>query len=399
MRRSALLGSFLSLLFVAAACEQPITEPASDAATPTIDAVAGNSALAVSAAGLERPMSIALPEGRLTDGELIRVVGEASEAINPGDYQCSQPPLINAYVNAINQVFFEEPAIFEFLYFNVLADIVPTYEALIFLEEDRQNAEYGYDGEFTNQVKRTIKDLRRFSDIDGEIINVVPMKGSMLQDRDRVARTYQSPLVFGLDEATAYFIADQIQLALDASNLLNGGNHPLFAFNAFAFSGGLGIPPKIVMGDATLNMYADFGLGDVAGPAILAHEWAHHVQYQRDYFSDPIPSLDPPANAAEATRYTELMADAWAAYYLTHKRGGTMNQKRVEQFLEVFFQIGDCAFSDPSHHGTPNQRMAAAQWGFDLADSQQKNGMIMSSEQFHDAFVGAYLGFIQPDAP
>lgn len=53
------------------------------------------------------------------------------------------------------------------------------------------------------------------------------------------------------------------------------------------------------------------------------------------------------------------MADAMSASFLTHKRGAAMNRKRVEQFLEVFFQIGDCAFDNPGHHGTPNQRMAA----------------------------------------
>ena len=57
---------------------------------------------------------------------------------------------------------------------------------------------------------------------------------------------------------------------------------------------------------------------------------------------------------AERTRYTELMADAMAGYFLTHKRGAAMNRHRVAQFLAVFFQVGDCAFDFPSHHGTPN---------------------------------------------
>ena len=60
------------------------------------------------------------------------------------------------------------------------------------------------------------------------------------------------------------------------------------------------------------------------------------------------------------TRYTELMADAYSAYYLTHKRGAAMNRHRVAGFLEVFYQIGDCAYTNNGHHGTPNQRMNAA---------------------------------------
>ena len=102
-------------------------------------------------------------------------------------------------------------------------------------------------------------------------------------------------------------------------------------------------------------------------------------------------------SAAEQTRYTELMADAFSAYFLTHKRGGTMNRKRVAEFLQVFFQIGDCAFSDPGHHGTPNQRMAAATFGFDVADAAQKQGHIMSSADFHALFVAKYPTLVALD--
>jgi hypothetical protein len=61
------------------------------------------------------------------------------------------------------------------------------------------------------------------------------------------------------------------------------------------------------------------------------------------------------------------VADAFSAYYITHKRGAALNRKRVAQFLRVFFDIGDCAFDNPGHHGTPNQRMDAARLGFSIA--------------------------------
>jgi predicted metalloprotease len=132
----------------------------------------------------------------------------------------------------------------------------------------------------------------------------------------------------------------------------------------------------------------------VAPEAIFAHEFAHHIQFQNGYFDDPEAGLTAP----EQTRYTELMADAMAAYYLTHKRGATLNQKRVEQFLEVFYQIGDCGFTSSGHHGTPNQRMRAAQFGFRIADQAHKQGHIMSSEAFHALFVAEYANLIAPDA-
>jgi len=150
---------------------------------------------------------------------------------------------------------------------------------------------------------------------------------------------------------------------------------------------------KIVMGDGILEAYASIGFGDVAPQAIFAHEFAHQIQFENEYFDDL-----GKVSSAERTRYTELMADAMAAYYLTHKRGGAMNQKRVEQFLEVFYEIGDCAFTSSGHHGTPNQRLAAAEFGFRLAADAQKQGHILTAEEFHTLFQAYYPTLIAPDA-
>ena len=127
-----------------------------------------------------------------------------------------------------------------------------------------------------------------------------------------------------------------------------------------------------------MDAYADLGFGDVAPQAILAHEFGHHIQFQLDLFGT-VPS-------PEATRRTELMADAYAAYYLSHARGAAMQWKRVEQFLQVFYNIGDCLFTNNNHHGTPTQRMAAAEWGYRLADSAQKQGHILTAEEFAALF-------------
>jgi hypothetical protein len=180
--------------------------------------------------------------------------------------------------------------------------------------------------------------------------------------------------------------------SLAASTTLNGGNYAYFTFNAVSARGD-GFEDKIVMGDGILEAYAQIGYGDVAPQAIFAHEFAHQIQYENEYFED-LGNVSAP----EETRYTELMADAMAAYYLTHKRGGTLNAKRVAQFLQVFYQIGDCQFTNPGHHGTPNQRLAAAQFGFRLADEAQKQGQILSAEAFHDLFLAYYPNIIAPDA-
>jgi len=148
------------------------------------------------------------------------------------------------------------------------------------------------------------------------------------------------------------------------------------------------------VGDGVLESYKAIGFDDVAPQAVYAHEFGHHIQFQRGYFSDHFATT---GSAAERTMYTELMADAFSAYYLTHKRGAALNKKRVAQFLQVFFDIGDCAFSDPGHHGTPNQRMKAANFGFTVAAQAQKQGHILTADQFHRLFVAAYPGLVAPD--
>ena len=54
----------------------------------------------------------------------------------------------------------------------------------------------------------------------------------------------------------------------------------------------------------------------------MGHEFGHHIQYELNLF-------DPPLTGAEATRRTELMADAFATYWAMHARGLSLNAKRV----------------------------------------------------------------------
>ena len=88
------------------------------------------------------------------------------------------------------------------------------------------------------------------------------------------------------------------------------------------------------------------------------------------------------------------MADAYSAYYLSHARGASMQWKRVKQFLAVFFNLGDCSIEDNGHHGTPRQRMAAAEWGYSVANNAQKQGHILTARQFTTKFEAALPGIL-----
>ena len=257
---------------------------------------------------------------------------------------------------------------------------LPTYYALVF-ENSSANQTFGAKGEYSQRLTKTFKDLKRFWNIQSDQIALAAMHGSMLADRSKVARTYEA--AYGLGSADAAYLADVVVTAVQTYPQLRGGNHPIFTFNSFAQEGfqfppyGV-IPDKIIMGDGIMDAFTAIGFGDVAPQAILAHEFGHHIQFQLNLFGD--------TDSPEATRRTELMADAYSAYYLSHARGASMQWKRVQQFLAVFFNIGDCSVTSTGHHGTPTQRMAAAQWGYSIADGAQKQGHILTAQQFTALF-------------
>jgi hypothetical protein len=378
MRRSAVLASLVAL--TASACSDVVTEPMPLPVEQQFSSVADGYVVDRGAA--------LLPASRLSDTQLLEICGVA---LNGDDYVC--PPstdVIDWYLDAFYSALAVEPSNTINLY-NLAADLVVTYDALLYLQAS-PDAAFGYGGEFTTDITHTERDIKRFWDIESGDIQVVPLHGTMLLDTARVARVYRT--VFGIPAGTAQTFAAIVRGIVATSVVFNGGNHPFFSFNAFAFSSGA-FGDRIAMGDGMMAGYDALGFGDVAPEAVFAHEFGHHIQYENDYFDDPLANT---ADDAANTRYTELMADAYSAYYLTHARGLAMNKHRVASFLQAFFEIGDCAFTNPGHHGTPAQRMRAAQFGFDVADQAHKQGHIMSSDAFHDLFVAAYPAMVAPDA-
>ena len=68
-------------------------------------------------------------------------------------------------------------------------------------------------------------------------------------------------------------------------------DNPLWTLNAFAFSGEgerdpfiAALPDKLIIGDGIIAAYDAIGLGDVGARVIMAHEFAHHVQYELGVF-------------------------------------------------------------------------------------------------------------------
>ena len=196
---------------------------------------------------------------------------------------------------------------------------VPTYDALFF--GTAGDPTYALETQGT-QISHTFRDLRRFWDIDSSDIQLMEMNGESLLDADRITRTLTAMVATGVIEpltpeqihAEATTVSDYLQTHGDLYD------NPLWTANAFAFSAEgetdplvKDLPDKLIMGKGIIEAYDSFGLGDVGPRAIMAHEFAHHVQYELDAFDNG------PADPAAATRRTELMADAMASYFGTHK--------------------------------------------------------------------------------
>ncbi len=272
---------------------------------------------------------------------------------------------------------------------------VPTYDALFF--GTAGDPDYALTSH-ARQIQNTFRDLKRFwSDVQTDDIQLMAMHGDVLLDADRIADTLTAMVKFGvIPPMTPAQIAAEAQTVADfMATQGDFFDNPLWTLNAFAFSGEgesdpelQALPDKLVMGDGILEAYDSFGLGDVGPRVIMAHEFAHHLQYELGVFDTG------PADPAEATRRTELMADAMAAYFGVHKKGLALNKKRVVDALLSFYTVGDCQFADPGHHGAPLQRERAAAWGADLAAAARPQSFVLPAADVVAMFDAALPGIV-----
>ncbi|GAB3347467.1 hypothetical protein [Lysobacter tyrosinilyticus] len=308
----------------------------------------------------------------------------SSSAIDPDDYQCSGTALgsyVNAEVGKVNP--------FSLYILSILGAFdLPSYDALVYGDPAAANS-YGINGEYTLKLTHEFRDLKSFWDVDTRTMGMVPMHGAdVFSSVERTERAAE--LVYGPDLAP--LVANLIHQTLQLDPALQNGAHPIFTFNAFAFPGApsLGIPERIVMGDGILQGMAAVGLDENGARTILAHEFGHQVQFKDGLYDSPL-------TGAEATRRTELMADAFGTYYLTHKRGLALNSKRLLPSQQSLYQVGDCGFSSDGHHGTPNQRLRSSVWGANLAASAQKQGHIQPSLSVAGQFESVLPELTQAD--
>ncbi len=311
-------------------------------------------------------------------------------AIDGGPYECGPTPLtkwVNAEVGKANPI-------------NLLLSLfggldLATYDALVFGRESQANT-FGDDGTYTEPLTVEMKKLQEFWDFDGTDIELIPMHGEdTYADVDRMAAVYE--VAYGIPAELSQPIAALVKLLVDSDPGLDHGNNALFSFNAFSYvpttqdEEELGISKRIIMGDGILQGQREIGLSDKVAPrAVLAHEYGHQTQHAKDLFGD--------ATGPEATRRTELMADAFATYFMVHSRGAALNAERTLVDQETFFNVGDCSYTSNGHHGTPNQRARSAAWAAWVVAAAPDQGHKIPGAEFGAKFDVKLPELVAPDA-
>jgi len=119
-----------------------------------------------------------------------------------------------------------------------------------------------------------------------------------------------------------------------------------YATNEIANS--LGPDGTILLGQNLLTQQLSKDPSGASVVAIMAHEFGHLAQFKQGF--------------RETGKRPELHADFMAGWYLNLR--GRYAWTNLMPTLKVFYEIGDYQFNSPGHHGTPQERLAAAQAGF-----------------------------------
>jgi hypothetical protein len=95
--------------------------------------------------------------------------------------------------------------------------------------------------------------------------------------------------------------------------------------------------------------------------AVIAHEFGHIAQYKSGVDRELLENQS-------TVKRLELHADYLSGYYLAISKSRNPNiSLRVAG--RTIYEIGDFSFTDPGHHGTPDERIASAEKGYAFGNS------------------------------
>lgn len=102
--------------------------------------------------------------------------------------------------------------------------------------------------------------------------------------------------------------------------------------------------------------------GDLFVLCTCAHEFGHVVQNESTYGQRL-------RQGQSTARAVELHADFLAGYFFG-TRGSSYTPKHLASLGKAWLAIGDTQFTNPDHHGTPNERLNAIEAGYFVGRSR-----------------------------
>jgi len=330
------------------------------------------------------------------------------------DEPCPSTPLDDWFMRELEVIGNETLSLFDDYQVFDLA----TYYGVYFRKTSDLDEYFYRDGSRTNEFETLHRDAKAFWDIPSSDIQLLGMHGRQLDDLDVLTEIY-SDLEFESPQDSALFVHSLINTTI-------GFDHPLLTFNAFAASPkeyqfdddsiddqDLGkyeeLLDRIVIGEGLLEVFDILGYGATTPGYIYAHEFGHHIQFERD-----LVGINATLNESNPfdDREIELLADAFAGYFLAHPKGGNFNTSMVHELLQDAFLSGDCSFNateNTGSHGTPNQRERAVMFGAKKATTFKSTKKVrgskvnpvsskLSSTAFIELFYDALPDIIGPSA-
>jgi hypothetical protein len=147
-------------------------------------------------------------------------------------------------------------------------------------------------------------------------------------------------------------------------------DHPdISAMNAFATPESTDIPGTWgTIGFGTTLFQTEMGGYDPHGSTIItviAHEFGH-IWAMRDGVIDKL------TEDQKTVKRSELHADFLAGYFLGNRKRAAPNIS-LQAAGDLFHRIGDHNVNHAGHHGTPEERVAAAEEGFKISYVQNRD--------------------------
>jgi predicted metalloprotease len=113
---------------------------------------------------------------------------------------------------------------------------------------------------------------------------------------------------------------------------------------------------------------------------VIAHEFGHIYQNS----SNAMARL---RALAATVKFVELHADFLAGFYM----GGKDRSIEVKPFADAFFGIGDYEFTNPEHHGTPQERYLALKAGYNYRRLSNPSGSVTEAAREGEAVLKEYV--------